>query len=128
MEGGLEREINEGVRYVVAYKGVSQTFYFSKPCTKEGEADVKARAIIKDMPNIAEKLSVVKVKPVGPGYAVKGLPDVMVWTKNPRFLDLENIYVTPGKAKSAVGKLKDDLIISLFSTEVVKTYENESRA
>lgn len=129
MEGNLEYEINNGVRYVVIYTGSDkENIYFTDLHTEIEDAEVVANKLVKDLPAIADKLTVTKVKPVGPVDISQGLSEVMIWTKNPRFFNLEKIYEIPGKARISIEGLENEVMISIFSKEVVRTYKNESRA
>ncbi len=129
METDLEYEVNNGVRYVVVYTNSGANFYLSPLCTKFEEADAEAKNLIKDKPAISDRLGIMKVKAIGPFDISKGLPEVMVWTKNPRFFCLEAIYPVPGKARGSIkGPLEEYFMISTFAKEIFMTYKNESRA
>jgi hypothetical protein len=127
MEGGLEREIKDGVRYVVEYKYGSFTCYMTKLSVSKDDANTKALSMIKDKPALAEKLNLLKIKALQTP-SVDG--EVMLWTAIPRFLDLEKIYEHSREAAGFISeaRLSNHLFVSPFEKEVVKTYENESRA
>ncbi len=115
--------VQEGVRYVVGYKTDEGTEYFSSLLVTQEKADGLASRIISRSPDLTGRLKLLKVKP-----AITSVnPKVMVIARDPtRFTGLERIYENEGIAKCSLEmvRLKDELLISRFEEEVIKTYES----
>jgi hypothetical protein len=123
----IELEVKDGVRFVLGYQSKDkQVFYLTNLLKDEAEAHRSALSLIKDKPSISERLDILKVRPVNSAVGFDNA--VMLLAKDPRFSCFERVFENKGHAYSVVGRtLKDEVEIFTFSTEVVKSY-NENRA
>ncbi len=120
----LEYELEKGIRFVVGYKTSNGSiFYLTKLSRSPEKAHQAALNMIKDKPMLAERISLLKVKAFGQVEHEKG--DVMLWTRNPRFFDMERIYENKGLAQkiAKVQGLDGQFMISPFTIEVIRYYK-----
>lgn len=115
-------EFENGVRYVLSCKHSDGPIYFGPLETSIREVDKKADYLLKSVPAMKNRLSVLKIKAFG---EPKEGENVMLWGKKTRYKDLEDIFQSVEKARSIISKsqLDGEFVISSFAFEVIKTYK-----
>jgi len=121
-------EISMGIRYVLQCKHGDGDIYFDPVSTSIKEVEKLAESWIRNVPKIAERLSILKIKAMEEAD-INLEEEVLLWSKNASYPHLENIHPNARCARNVIAgtSLGRYFIISPFSTEVVKAYKNESR-